>query len=249
MLPSMWCTTPLSIRSITGAWQGKDALGNHIRSLAPISAAASSICRPTDRRCAGDGACEIVMPSFRPHARAPLAAWRRACRHLSGSRRCRWRSAARLAAGGAKGADAREGNLLGAVGTSGTRRPTAFSASSDETLMKSEPSTHRCSPWRWRPWAGRRPAARAWATSFSARLTTGGSIIFEPRLTTPRPLRCASSKAETIRSALSISASLGAKALVDHRDLSRVYAAHALEAEGASRSAQRRRPSTSSTSP
>ena len=42
-------------------------------------------------------------------------------------------------------------------------------------------------------------------SSFSARFTTGGSIIFEPRLTTPRPFACASSNAATILQRLSIS--------------------------------------------
>jgi hypothetical protein len=47
MLPSMWCTTPRSIRSITGSWQGNEALGNHIRSFTPISAAVCRAMRAT----------------------------------------------------------------------------------------------------------------------------------------------------------------------------------------------------------
>src|SRR4051812_10279888 len=57
-----------------------------------------------------------------------------------------------------------------------------------------------------------RPIARARWTSLTARLTTGGSIILDPRETTPRPIDFASSKAETILRALSISLSVGAKA-------------------------------------
>src|SRR5579862_6287324 len=37
------------------------------------------------------------------------------------------------------------------------------------------------------------PIFLALATSFTARCTTGASIIFDPRLTTPNPLTCASS--------------------------------------------------------
>ena len=37
------------------------------------------------------------------------------------------------------------------------------------------------------------PIALARAISLRARCTTGGSIIFEPRLTTPSPFSCASS--------------------------------------------------------
>ena len=37
-----------------------------------------------------------------------------------------------------------------------------------------------------------KPIALARAMIFRARCTTGGSIIFEPRLTTPRPFSCAS---------------------------------------------------------
>ena len=53
------------------------------------------------------------------------------------------------------------------------------------------------------------PIAFARATSFSARCTTGGSIIFEPRLTTASPLLCASSKAATTFFAFSISSGVG----------------------------------------
>ncbi len=53
------------------------------------------------------------------------------------------------------------------------------------------------------------PIALARATSFTARCTTGGSIIFDPRLTTASPLLCASSKAATTRIAFSISAAVG----------------------------------------
>ena len=56
------------------------------------------------------------------------------------------------------------------------------------------------------------PIAFALATSLRARSTTGGSIIFDPRLTTPSPRCCASSKAATIFSAFSISTCEGAKA-------------------------------------
>src|SRR5271165_162807 len=59
---------------------------------------------------------------------------------------------------------------------------------------------------------GMRPIWWARATSFTARCTTGASIIFEPRLTTPNPFACASSKAATIFSAFSSSAGDGAKA-------------------------------------
>ena len=53
------------------------------------------------------------------------------------------------------------------------------------------------------------PIAFARSTSFSARCTTGGSIIFEPRLTTANPLFCASSKAATTFRAFSISIAVG----------------------------------------
>ena len=42
------------------------------------------------------------------------------------------------------------------------------------------------------------PIAWARAISFKARCTTGGSIIFEPRLTTAKPFSCASLYAVTI---------------------------------------------------
>src|SRR5579872_2423415 len=56
------------------------------------------------------------------------------------------------------------------------------------------------------------PISRARATSLSARFTTGGSIILEPKLTTPSPRFSASSYAATILSAFSISAADGAYA-------------------------------------
>ena len=56
------------------------------------------------------------------------------------------------------------------------------------------------------------PIRFASSTSFCARCTTGGSIIFDPRLTTPNPRCCASSNAATIFNAFSISAGDGAKA-------------------------------------
>ena len=57
------------------------------------------------------------------------------------------------------------------------------------------------------------PIFLARSTSFWARSTTGGSIIFDPRLTTPRPRFCASSKAATISK---LSQSLPAKAQTPH---------------------------------
>ncbi len=56
------------------------------------------------------------------------------------------------------------------------------------------------------------PILFALSTSFCALSTTGGSIIFDPKLTTPRPRCCASSNAATIFEAFSISAAEGAKA-------------------------------------
>jgi hypothetical protein len=67
MLPSMWCTTPRSIKSMTGAWQGKDALGNHMRSLTPSSAAAFRAISATLSPLRKWWWVESTIPSVRPH--------------------------------------------------------------------------------------------------------------------------------------------------------------------------------------
>ncbi len=66
MLPSMWWTTPRSIRSMTGAWQGNDALGNHRSPRTPSSAAASSAITATRSPLRKWWCVETVMPSRSP---------------------------------------------------------------------------------------------------------------------------------------------------------------------------------------
>jgi len=62
----MWCTTPRSMRSITGSWQGNEALGNHIRSFTPSCAAASRAATATRSPFRRWWWVEIVIPSRSP---------------------------------------------------------------------------------------------------------------------------------------------------------------------------------------
>src|SRR5512133_2912780 len=92
------------------------------------------------------------------------------------------------------------------------------------------------------------PMWRARCTSFSARWTTGGSIIFEPRLTTARPCACASSNAATIFIAFSISAAVGANASCTTATCAGWMQPMPSKPSARERSAHARRPSMSATS-
>ena len=48
---------PDFISSITGSWQGNDALGNQMRSFAPMRAAVCNAVKQPDPRCEDDGGC------------------------------------------------------------------------------------------------------------------------------------------------------------------------------------------------